>query len=137
MYWARELILISRSACIATLIRFKFIRDFAISEDVTCEYISLAITRAQLIVLDAMVPLSIASFIEVALGCICASLATLRPFIQRFIIRSRKGRSFEAETGTDGSDVPVSSSYDSVQKSNDLREVVEVQELALRTNSIA
>lgn len=30
-----------------------------------------------------MVPLSICSFIEVSLGCICASLATLRPLLQQ------------------------------------------------------
>ena len=30
-----------------------------------------------------MVPLSITSFIEVSLACICASLATLRPLLQK------------------------------------------------------
>lgn len=77
---------------------------------------------------DAMVPLSIASFIEVSLGCICASLATLRPFIQRFLIRSQKGRSFTAGTGPDGSNFPASHSYDSAQKSWNLQEIVEIDE---------
>lgn len=27
----------SNSACIATLVRFKYIRDFSISEDLTCK----------------------------------------------------------------------------------------------------
>jgi hypothetical protein len=30
-----------------------------------------------------MVPLSICSFIEISLACICASLATLRPLLQK------------------------------------------------------
>jgi hypothetical protein len=36
-----------------------------------------------------MVPLSICSFIEVSLGCICASLATLRPLLQQIGMATR------------------------------------------------
>lgn len=36
-----------------------------------------------------MVPLSICSFIEVSLGCICASLATLRPLLQQHGMATR------------------------------------------------
>jgi hypothetical protein len=36
-----------------------------------------------------MVPLSICSFIEVSLACICASLATLRPLLQKLGLGSR------------------------------------------------
>nr|POE47895.1 hypothetical protein CFP56_01223 [Quercus suber] len=54
-------------ACVVTFIRFKFIRDFTKSDDGTY----------------AMVPLSICSFVEVSIGCICASLATLRPLLQK------------------------------------------------------
>jgi hypothetical protein len=38
---------------------------------------------------DTMVPLSICSFIEVSLGCICASLATLRPLLQQMGMATR------------------------------------------------
>jgi len=106
------------AACVATLVRFKFIRDFSISEDVTY----------------AMVPLSIASFIEVSLGCICASLATLRPLIQRILIRTRKGHSFEV--GSNADDAEAVSSYDSLQKSWNSHDVMEVDELsATRSHS--
>ena len=47
---------------------------------------------------DTMVPLSICSFIEVSFGCICASLATLRPLLQQFgIAKSSIGVSREQE----------------------------------------
>jgi hypothetical protein len=84
-----------------------------------------------------MVPLSIASFIEVSMGCICASLATLRPFIQKFIIRSRRGNTFRPGTGPDGSE--FSSTYNSAaQKSWNLQEIHEVdEESSTRSNSKA
>lgn len=81
-----------------------------------------------------MVPLSIASFVEVALGCICASLATLRPFIQRILIHCRKGQSFEVRSQVGAGE--SYETYDSLQKSWNSNEVVEVSELsATRTYS--
>lgn len=47
-----------------------------------------------------MVPLSICSFIEVSLACICASLATLRPLLQKIGLGPRSfaaGASDEVE----------------------------------------
>lgn len=47
-----------------------------------------------------MVPLSICSFIEVSLACICASLATLRPLLQKLGLGPRSfaaGASDEVE----------------------------------------
>lgn len=127
------------SACIATLVRFKFIRDFSISEDVTCKiapfHAKFSTSFKANSFKDAMVPLSIASFIEVALGCICASLATLRPLIQRILIRTRKGQSFAVGSGADAA-ADGSSQYDSLQKSWHSRDVVEVDELSTtRSNS--
>ena len=92
------------SACIATLVRFKYIRDFSISEDLTCKQRlqnpaeTPAFTddaRAQSA--DTMVPLSICSFIEVSLGCICASLATLRPLLQQIGMATRSHHASEEE----------------------------------------
>ena len=45
-----------------------------------------------------MVPLSICSFIEVSLACICASLATLRPLLQKLGLGPR---SLAAVAGSD------------------------------------
>ncbi|CZT23214.1 uncharacterized protein RCC_08925 [Ramularia collo-cygni] len=99
-------------ACIATIVRFKFIRDFSISTDVTY----------------AMVHLSIASFVEVALGCICASLATLRPFLQGFLVRNQRGELLgEEEAEPPG--IEVSACYDEAHKSWDTQETVEEDEL--------
>ena len=42
-----------------------------------------------------MVPLSIGSFIEVSLGCICASLATLRPLLQQMGMATRSYQASE------------------------------------------
>ena len=44
-----------------------------------------------------MVPLSICSFIEVSLGCICASLATLRPLLQQIGMATRTHYASEEE----------------------------------------
>jgi hypothetical protein len=44
-----------------------------------------------------MVPLSICSFIEVSLGCICASLATLRPLLQQMGMATRSYHVSEEE----------------------------------------
>jgi hypothetical protein len=53
---------------------------------------------------DSMVPLSICSFIEVSLGCICASLATLRPLLQQIGMATRSFQASEIEEGEgDGS----------------------------------
>ncbi|KAM0690035.1 hypothetical protein Q7P36_008802 [Cladosporium allicinum] len=93
-------------ACIATLIRFKYIRDFSISEDLTCKPTNhlphsihpfpLLLSSPPLLynptdqtTTDTMVPLSITSFIEVSLACICASLATLRPLLQKLGLGSK------------------------------------------------
>lgn len=46
---------------------------------------------------DSMVPLSICSFIEVSLGCICASLATLRPLLQQMGMATRSYQVSEEE----------------------------------------
>lgn len=46
---------------------------------------------------DTMVPLSICSFIEVSLGCICASLATLRPLLQQIGMATRSHHVSEEE----------------------------------------
>jgi hypothetical protein len=46
---------------------------------------------------DTMVPLSICSFIEVSLGCICASLATLRPLLQQMGMATRSYHVSEEE----------------------------------------
>jgi hypothetical protein len=90
------------SACIATLVRFKYIRDFSISEDLTCKQRPDARSPQKLLHLlmhftDTMVPLSICSFIEVSLGCICASLATLRPLLQQIGMATRSHHTSEEE----------------------------------------
>jgi hypothetical protein len=51
-----------------------------------------------------MVPLSICSFIEVSLACICASLATLRPLLQRLGLGSRSLAGVAASDGNGGED---------------------------------
>nr|POE56849.1 hypothetical protein CFP56_70101 [Quercus suber] len=86
----------SRWACVVTFIRFKFIRDFTKSDDGTY----------------AMVPLSICSFVEVSIGCICASLATLRPLLQR-LWRDRSVA--DIRTTELAMDPPVKFSFESKQ----------------------
>jgi len=52
---------------------------------------------------DTMVPLSICSFIEVSLACICASLATLRPLLQKFGLGPRSSAAPASDEGEAGS----------------------------------
>lgn len=47
-----------------------------------------------------MVPLSICSFIEVSLGCSCASLATLRPLLQKVGLGALTKSATEEEAGS-------------------------------------
>lgn len=56
-----------------------------------------------------MVPLSICSFIEVSLGCICASLATLRPLLQQIGMGSRLSQASEEEAESRLCELPGSS----------------------------